>query len=142
MSGLGNGGAAFGRLRTRAPQARANRHCQEFAIRSLFRPRFASDLIFLGEPWVEHSAKLDVAGMAAGRDDEPFLSLDVHILIVGSGGDAKHSPGSRIFADDTGQFVTKQEGDSRRRSKIKERRRVMQLERVLQRKLDNAWFSR
>src|SRR5204862_7379965 len=52
----------------RAPQRRAHRHRQHLAVGVLSAPRFACDLILLGQPRSEHPAERDVAREAAGGD--------------------------------------------------------------------------
>ena len=48
-------------------------------------------LVFLGQPRIEHAAEVDVAGVAAGGDDDALGGADVDGLAVGLHLDAEHA---------------------------------------------------
>src|SRR3954464_6103186 len=72
-------------------------------------PRHASLLIFFRQPRVEGSTEIDVAGMAAGGDDDAFLRLNVHRIAAIHRGNSDHSPGIVLLADDLRHLVTQED---------------------------------
>jgi hypothetical protein len=102
------------------PQRRTERHRQHLAVRVLFAPRLAGDLVFLRQPGIEHPAEGDVAGEPAGRDDEAASRLDAHLFTVALRDDPLHSPRA-VVADDPHERVAQEDLDTLRSGALFER---------------------
>src|SRR5215468_4989812 len=72
-------------------------------------PRLTRLLVLLGQPWIEHSAEVDIAGMAAGGDDDAFPGLNVHRIAAIHGGDSDHAPRVVLLADDLRHLVAQED---------------------------------
>src|SRR5262245_31023744 len=72
-------------------------------------PRLAGLLILFSEPWIERAAEIDIASMAAGRDDDAFPGLNVHRIAAIHCGNSDHSPGVLLLADDLRHLVTQKD---------------------------------
>ena len=55
----------------------ADVHGGELAVGALVHVGLAGLLVFLGQPRIEHAAEVDVAGVAAGGDDDALGGADV-----------------------------------------------------------------
>src|SRR5215510_4145692 len=72
-------------------------------------PRLACLLILFGEPRIEGSAEVDIAGMAAGGDDDALPGLNVHRIAAIHRGDADHAPRVVLLADNLRHLVTQED---------------------------------
>ena len=72
------------------PERRADLHRGELAVGALERVGQAGLLVFLGQPRIEHAAEIDVAGVAAGGDDDALFGLDGDVAAFGLDHDAAH----------------------------------------------------
>ena len=91
-----------------APQRRPHRHRRELAVPALPRPRLAGHLVLLGQPGVEGAPEVDVAGAAAGGDEQPLEGADVDGAAVVDGGDPEHPPRGGALPDDARHLVPQQ----------------------------------
>ena len=83
------------------PERRADGHRGQFAARVLIGPGHAAErAIFLREARVEHAAKVDVSGRAAGADDDGFAGSNAQDFAVVVRHDTQHTPGIGILPDD------------------------------------------
>src|SRR5271166_5509956 len=98
---FGHVGAEFAGLVVETPQRCADRHGRELAASILVGPRHAGETaILFGQARVEHAPEVDIAGRAAGADNDGLARADVQsgALVVGS--DAEHGAGVRSLAVD------------------------------------------
>src|SRR5215470_18786325 len=72
-------------------------------------PRLTRLLVLLGQPWIEGPAEIDIAGMAAGGDDDALPGLNVHRIAAIHGGDSDHAPRVLLLADDLRHLVTQED---------------------------------
>src|SRR6476469_4189039 len=77
---LGDGGADLAGLRPGRPERRAYVHRGDLSVGALERVGQARLLVFLGEPRIEQAAEVDVAGVAAGGDNDALPGLDGDVL--------------------------------------------------------------
>ena len=90
---LGDAGAELAGVIEQAPQRGADRHGGDLAAGVLIGPRHAGEAaIFLGETRIEHAAEIDVAGRAAGGDDDRLAGADIEALALVVDGDAGTRP--------------------------------------------------
>ena len=106
---LGDGGADLAGLRAGRPERRADVHRGELAVGALERVGQAGLLVFLGEPRVEHAAEVDVAGVAAGGDDDALLGLDGDVAAFGLDHDALHLSAFGLVAHDLRHLMLEQD---------------------------------
>ena len=106
---LGDGGADLAGLGAGRPERRADLHRGELAVGALERVGQAGLLVFLGEPRIEHAAEVDVAGVAAGRDDDALLGLDGDVAAVGLDHDAAAPCRLCLVAHDLRHLVLEQD---------------------------------
>src|SRR5262249_61383788 len=71
--------------------------------------RFACLLILFRESWIEGPAEVDVAGMAAGRDDDALPGLNVHRIAAIHGGNSEHSSRVVLLPDELRHLVTQED---------------------------------
>ena len=112
MPCLCNRGAGAGILVCRGPQRGSNAHGKDLAVGVLPAVWFTGHLVLFGEPWVEDSAKLHVAGVAPGRDDNALPCPDVHFSVIDSSGDSENSSAGRRLPDNRRQLVLQKDLDA------------------------------
>src|SRR5215472_14098757 len=96
---FGDSRAKFTGVVEQSPERGADVHAGELAAGVLIRPRHAGEpAIFFRESRVEHAAEIDVAGRAAGRDDDRFARADVANGAFLIHRNAEHATAPRRFA--------------------------------------------
>src|SRR5262249_40300120 len=105
---LGDGGARLAGLGRRRPQRRAKLYGGQLAIGALVNPRLAGLLILFREPRVEGAAEIDIAGMAAGGDDDALLGLNIDRVAAIHCDDSDHAPRVILLANDLRHLVTQE----------------------------------
>ena len=92
------------------PQRRADIHRGDLAVGVLVDVGLAGLLVFLGQPRIEHAAEVDVAGVAAGGDDDALDGADVDGPAVRPSPRCRaRLPRRRLLADDPRHLVLEQD---------------------------------
>ena len=112
--------ARLGHVRTeladlviKTPQRRADRHGRELAAGILVGPRHAGETaILFGQARVEHAPKVDIAGRAAGADDDGLARADIQLGSLVIDRDTEHGAGVLSLPVDPGHSVFQQDLDA------------------------------
>src|SRR6516165_1205513 len=113
-AGFGHVGTEFADLIVKSPQRRTNRHRRHFAAGILVGPWHARQTtIFFGQSRVEHASEIDIAGRAAGADNDGLARADIRPRTLVVDRNAEHRAGVRGLPVDRGHSALAQNLDTR-----------------------------